>query len=250
MELIVALDYPKVEQAEALISDIGNLPVIYKVGFELFLDAGPKWVRAKVTQGHRLFLDLKFHDIPNTVSNAVKQAERLGVEMTTLHLSGGSEMLKKAKEAKRASIPRHKGAPTSPGNSLKPSLRLLGVSVLTSFDEASWGETCDGILGTSKNEIPASSIKESVMGLVDNGKAWIDGVVCSGKEIESVKAISPDLFVVVPGVRPEGSPEGDQKRVLTPLEVKKLGGDAIVVGRPITLSPNPKKVVEGILDEC
>jgi orotidine-5'-phosphate decarboxylase len=229
-DLIVALDYPKSEKALELVDSLKGLPAIYKVGFELFMAGGADIVRELVHRKCRVFLDLKFYDIPNTVARAAKQAALLHVDMFTLHLSGGSAMVKAvAQELSEISL-------------LRP--KILGVSVLTSFDDVRWAEVTKAMTGH------AADITDSVDGLVEHAAAWgVDGVVCSAKECESLRAAFPTLYTVVPGIRPEGSAADDQARVMTPAQAHQAGASAIVVGRPITGAANPREVVETILKD-
>ncbi len=227
-ELIVALDFPRSDRALSLVESLKGLPVIYKVGFELFMGGGPEVVRELIHQKARVFLDLKFHDIPNTVARAARQAALLHVEMFTLHLAGGSQMVR-AVAQELADIP-----------ALKP--KVLGVSVLTSFDDVRWAEVTKSLSGH------AADIQNSVEGLVEHASSWgADGIVCSALELPLVRERFPGLYTVVPGIRPAGSEVGDQARVMTPAQAHEAGAHAIVVGRPITESDNPRAVVESIL---
>lgn len=229
-ELIVALDFPRADRAFDFIEKIQGLPVIYKVGLELFLAGGPELVRELVHRKRRVFLDLKFHDIPRTVAHAAKQAALLHVEMITLHLAGGSHMIRAVAE-EFSEMPL-----------LRP--KILGVSVLTSFDDVRWAEVTKAISNH------AVDIPESVMGLVENMVPHgVDGVVCSALELEAIRPRFPGLYTVVPGVRPKGFAKNDQARVATPADAKRLGASAIVVGRPITESADPRKTVEDILKD-
>lgn len=231
-ELIVALDVSTSAQALKIISELKGLSVIYKVGSELFLSEGPKWVKDRVKEGCRIFLDLKFHDIPNTVSKAALQAQEMGVEMFTLHLAGGPKMI----QATRDELEKNSKRLGQP--------KILGVSVLTSFDQQTWDDVSFAV-----SEKP-SKIEKSVKRLVAQARYWgVDGVVCSPHELKTVHGVDPILYTVVPGVRPRGTKAGDQARVTTPKEAATLGASAIVVGRPITESKTPRTVVEKILKE-
>ncbi len=222
-ELAIALDFPDSATADRLICDLGELPVIYKVGLELFLGAGPEWVKAHCTRGKRIFLDLKFYDIPNTVAAAVAQAASLGVEFTTVHLSGGRKML----------------------DALKVAPKVLGVSVLTSFSEEDWYENS---LRISERPHGIPQAVQNLAGLAAQHSA-VFGMVCSAHEVKWIKGAYPNLYTVVPGIRPVGVPSQDQARVMTPKEAALAGASAIVVGRPITQSQDPKKIVEQILND-
>ena len=229
-ELVVALDFPRKERALELVELLQGLPVIFKVGSELFLSGGPDLVWELALKKCRVFLDLKFHDIPNTVAKAARQAALMKVEMFTVHLSGGSQMIKAVAE-ELSEIP-----------TLRP--KVLGVSVLTSFDALRWAEVTKAL--TRHAAEPA----DSVDGLVEHCIAWgADGVVCSAHELTAIRSRYPTLYTVVPGIRPAGSPANDQARVMTPAEARAAGADAIVVGRPITDSVDPKSVVQSILRE-
>jgi orotidine-5'-phosphate decarboxylase len=229
-DLIVALDYPNAEQALKLVDKLQGLPVVYKVGLELFMAAGPDIVKELVHRKNRIFLDLKFHDIPNTVAKAAAQAAFLQVEMFTLHNAGGSAMIRMVAE-ELAAIP-----------SLKP--KILGVSVLTSFDDIRWAEVTEAMTGH------AADVEASMTGLITNaGPCGLDGVVCSALELPTVKARWPHLYAVVPGIRPAGSSTNDQARVMTPLEARAAGADAVVVGRPITQSQDSRAMAEAILKD-
>jgi len=229
-ELIVALDYSKRESALELVDQLNGLPIIYKVGSELFLAAGPDIVRELVHRKHRVFLDLKFHDIPNTVARTARIAASLHVEMFTLHLTGGSAMV-------RAVAQELSDIPT-----IRP--KVLGVSVLTSFDDVRWAEVTKALNGH------AVDVEDSVMNLVSHASPWgADGVVCSAMELPEIRAQFPTLYTVVPGIRPEGFESHDQARIMTPAEARNAGANAIVMGRPITGAKNPRSVAEAVLRE-
>lgn len=229
-QLIVALDFPKAAIALDFVEELRGLPVIYKVGLELFMSGGPDFVRELVHLKQRVFLDLKLHDIPNQVAKAAKQAALLHVEMMTLHISGGSAMVRSVVQ-ELSEIP-----------SLRP--KLLGVSVLTSFDDLHWGEVTRSLTGH------ATKPGESVQGLISTASTWgLDGIVCSAQELAFVRKHYPAFYTVVPGIRPAGSESNDQARVVTPAEAHRLGAHAVVVGRPITASSQPRKSAEAILKD-
>jgi orotidine-5'-phosphate decarboxylase len=233
-ELIIALDFPKGEQALKVMGECEGLSAIWKVGSELFLAEGPRWVRDRVKEGHRIFLDLKFHDIPNTVVKAAAQAQEMGVDMFTLHLAGGASMIRAVRDEldQRASKPTDK----------RPM--ILGVSVLTSFDQSTWDDVSFAVGGN------ASKVADSVKRLVAQARYWgVDGVVCSPHEIKTVRATDEILYTVVPGIRPKGVKAGDQARVMTPKQAATLGAGAVVVGRPITEAKSPRAMVEKVLKE-
>jgi orotidine-5'-phosphate decarboxylase len=229
-ELIVALDFPRPERALDLVEQLQGLPVLYKVGTELFMSGGPDLVRELVHKKNRVFLDLKFHDIPNTVARAARQAALLHVEMFTLHLAGGSSMVRAVAD-ELADIPL-----------LRP--KILGVSVLTSFDDVRWAEVTRALTGH------ASDTADSVSGLVEHAPTWgADGLVCSAIELQKIRSQFPSLYTVVPGIRPEGFAHNDQFRVATPSMARELGAHAIVMGRPIIESPQPRDVAEAVLKD-
>ncbi len=226
-KLIVALDVNTLQKARTLVDKLYPAIKIFKVGSELFTAAGPQAVRMINKKGAKVFLDLKFHDIPNTVASAVKQAAGLDVFMVNIHASGGSDMIKAAKEALKL-LPKNK----------KPV--LLAVTVLTSIDKATLKS-----LGINRPPI------KQVCLLAKMAKAHgADGVVCSPQEIKQVRRACGKRFVIVtPGVRPLGKALADQKRVATPQKAIKQGADFIVVGRPITEAPNPKKAAKEIVSQ-
>jgi orotidine-5'-phosphate decarboxylase len=227
-DLIVALDFQHADRAMKMVDSLQGLPLVYKVGLELFMGGGPEIVRELVHRKNRVFLDLKLHDIPNTVARAARQAALLHVDMFTLHLAGGSAMV-------RAVAEELKDIPT-----LKP--RILGVSVLTSFDDVRWAEVTKAMTGH------AVDVSDSVDGLVEHAPSWgIDGVVCSALELPAIREAFPNLYTVVPGIRPVGSAANDQARIMTPLQARQSGASAVVIGRPITEANDPRQVVENAL---
>lgn len=220
--LIVALDFPTQAKALALVSVLSGSVSIYKIGLQLYTAAGPEIVREIAASGARIFLDLKLHDIPSTVAKAVAAAGELGVQMLTIHLSGGRAMLEAAVEAKPA------------------GLSLLGVTVLTSA-------TADTLREIGVN----SGIEEQVIRLADLGKAsGIDGLITSPHEVRILRErLGDQITLITPGVRPSWAAADDQKRFTTPREALENGADYLVVGRPITADPDPRTAVERLLDE-
>ena len=215
-KIIIALDVPDTDGAMRLLDALGT-PTLCKIGLELFTAQGPSVVRAVQERGSEVFLDLKFHDIPNTVGHAVRSAADLGISMTTLHASGGPVMLETAAKAAAAS-----------GNS---DLLLLAVTVLTSMDTAQLAAT--GIAVEPKEQV----LRLATLAL----SSGIGGIVCSPLEVTAIRnSLGNDLRIVTPGVRPIWAATGDQKRVMTPAEAVKAGSDWLVIGRPITASENPK----------
>ena len=223
--LIVALDVPDAASAANLVCQLENTCHWFKVGLELFVAAGPAVLKPLVARGHSVFLDLKFHDIPNTVAGAVRSAANLGVRMMTVHAAGGPAML----AAARAALD---GVANPP--------ELLAVTVLTSMDAAQLEST--GIART-----PAQHVDLLARMCLDCG---INGFVCSPEEVAALRAISgPDGVLVVPGIRPADADTGDQKRVATPADAIRNGASYLVVGRPITQAPSPAKAAAAILAE-
>ena len=220
--LIVALDFPNQAKALALVSVLSGAVSTYKIGLQLYTAEGPGIVRAVAATGARIFLDLKLHDIPNTVAKTVTAAGDLGVQMLTVHLSGGRAMLEAAVAAR------------------SPNLSLLGVTVLTSATQDTLTET-----GVS------SGVEEQVVRLADLGKkSGIDGLICSPHELRTLRErLGDEMMLITPGVRPSWAAADDQKRFTTPNEALKNGADYLVIGRPITADPNPREAVERVLDE-
>lgn len=223
--LIVALDVPTASAADDLIVRLEDTCHWFKVGLELFTAAGPAIVEKLAARGYSIFLDLKFHDIPNTVAGAVRSASALGVRLMTIHASGGPAMLTAARAAVET-------VPNPP--------QLLAVTVLTSMDAAQLQST--GIGRTPGDQAAL---------LAKNGlEAGIQGFVCSPQEVASLRGlIGPEGILVVPGIRPEGACAGDQKRLATPAAALQSGANFLVVGRPITQAPRPAAAAEEILKE-
>lgn len=229
-KLIVALDYTDVDRAEDIVNDLGDSIDFYKVGLELFLNSRGLFLDFLKKKNKKIFLDLKFHDIPNTVAQAAKWAAELEVEMFNVHASGGRQMQKMTVDAVNYEAVK---------NGVKPPL-LIAVTVLTSFDEENFAD-----LGFKK------PINESALQLAKiSQETGMDGVVCSALESLSMKnAFGNDFLTVCPGVRPLWSASQDQKRIVTPKQAKENLADYIVVGRPITASEEPVKAALRILDE-
>jgi orotidine-5'-phosphate decarboxylase len=223
--LIVALDVPDAASARPLVSALSNAVNFYKIGLELFTAEGPYVVSELISGGRRVFLDLKLHDIPNTVAAAARSAARLGVSMITVHAGGGASMLRAASDAAKA---------------IKPDLTILGVTVLTSFSEFDLPQV--GVRD------PLATQVARLAGLaIENG---CDGLVCSPNEAASLRAqFGRDLVIVTPGVRPEGSATGDQARTATPAQALQAGASHIVVGRPIIAAADPARAANNILEQ-
>ncbi|MGD0158285.1 MAG: orotidine-5'-phosphate decarboxylase [Terracidiphilus sp.] len=223
--LIVALDVPSASASDDLVKRLEGTCEWFKVGLELFTAAGPAVLEPLLERGYSVFLDLKFHDIPNTVAGAVRAAARLGVRMMNVHAAGGPAMLLAARQA-LADVPNPP--------------QLLAVTVLTSMDAAQLEST--GIART-----PAQHVDLLARMCLDCG---INGFVCSPEEVAALRAISgPDGVLVVPGIRPADADTGDQKRVATPADAIRNGASYLVVGRPITQAPSPAKAAAAILAE-
>ncbi len=218
--IIVALDLPTAEEALSLVRRLSPHPGLFKIGLQLYTAAGPEIVRAVRDLGGRIFLDLKLHDIPNTVDRAVESAGSLGVEMLTIHLCGGRAMIEAAVSA------------------AVPDLLLLGVTVLTSTDEATLREV--GV---------CSSMQDQVLRLAELGvEGGIGGIVASPHEVAALRsAHGSKIKIITPGIRPADSPAADQKRAMTPAEALKAGADFLVIGRPITSAPDPRAALEQIV---
>ncbi len=223
--LIVALDVASAEQAKRIVSAVGESAQIYKVGKQLFTAEGPQIVRDLVAAGSKVFLDLKFHDIPNTVASAVAEAAKLNVTMLTVHASGGGKMLRAAVEAaSKADVPP----------------LILAVTVLTSMEDSDLPGI--GVRGTVIDQ----TLRLATLAIA-NG---CDGIVTSAHEVRELRGeLGDDFAVVTPGVRPIGSEKGDQARVVTPAEAIAAGATHIVVGRPITAAPDPAAVAQEILQQ-
>jgi orotidine-5'-phosphate decarboxylase len=223
--LIVALDVPDAAAAGSFVARLEGTCQWFKVGLELFVAAGPAVVEPILKRGHSVFLDLKFHDIPNTVAGAVRSAASLGVHMITVHAAGGPAML----EAARTAI---EGLPHPP--------ELLAVTVLTSMDFAQ-----RAAVGLDRS--PATQVELLARMALAQGYR---GFVCSPREVANLRAVTgPEGILVIPGIRPAGAEIGDQKRIATPDEALRAGASYLVVGRPITQAPDPAAAADAILKE-
>ena len=226
--IIVALDLPTAEQAVALAEQVAPAVGAFKIGKELFTAAGPEVVRRIRGTGASVFLDLKFHDIPNTVAKAVASAVRLDVQMLTLHTSGGPAMMRAAEEsAQKTALQCGRPAPL-----------VLGVTVLTSMDGNELNAIgCDSNVGRQVERLAKLA--------VDSG---LRGLVCSPLEIADLRQLLPDsVQLVTPGIRTGAEKADDQKRTLTPKEAMDAGASWLVIGRPIYAAPNPREAAEKIL---
>lgn len=221
--VIVALDYDNQEQALSFVDQLDSSLCKLKVGKEMFTLFGPEFVKTLVAKGFDVFLDLKFHDIPNTVAKACKAAAELGVWMVNVHASGGLDMMQAAKEGI--------------AQSSRPETKLIAVTVLTSMDQAQ-------LSGVIDNVTP----EQQVLRLASlTAKAGLDGVVCSAKEATMLRnELGEDFLLVTPGIRPKGTDAGDQKRVMTPSEAIDSGVSYLVMGRPITQASEPMDVLQQV----
>ena len=227
--IIIALDVQTQEEGFALVSRLKDART-FKVGLELFTAEGPALFRKLKALRKDIFLDLKLHDIPNTVAGAVRSAIKHGVQMMTIHTSGGREMMARAAEAAKGAAEAGKG----------PRPILLGVTVLTSLKGAEMEEVGMG-----------SDVASQVLRLAGLAKtAGLDGVVCSPQEIEVLrKEYGRDLIIVTPGIRPVWAAAQDQKRIMTPAEAVGKGADYLVIGRPITGAPSPNEAFLRVVAE-
>lgn len=222
--VIVPLDVESSDEALTWVDRLGDQGEFYKVGLELYTRAGPEVVRELIDRGKRVFLDLKLHDIPNTVAGAVRAASDLGVDLLTVHASGGPTMLDAAARARSG------------------GLRLLAVTVLTSLspDEMStvWGREIRSV----REEVGRLAIMAQ--------EAGMDGIVASALEASWVRGqVEDDFIIVTPGIRPSGADRGDQSRVATPTDAIRAGADYLVVGRPIMQAADPAAALAAVIEE-
>ncbi|HEY0795093.1 MAG TPA: orotidine-5'-phosphate decarboxylase [Acidisarcina sp.] len=222
--LIVALDFPSATEALALIDRLEGSCRWFKVGLELYLAAGNSIISTLKDRGYSVFLDLKLHDIPNTVAGAVRVASTLGADLLTIHALGGPAMLAAALES---------------ANSMPHSPRLLAVTVLTSMDAMQLRSIC----------IEESPANEAILLAKMAEESGITGLVASPEEVREMRTHLRTPLIVTPGIRPSGAAVGDQKRVATPAQAISDGADYLVVGRPITQAPDPAGAVQAILAE-
>ncbi|PRO72772.1 orotidine-5'-phosphate decarboxylase [Alteromonas alba] len=221
--VIVALDFDDADKAMALVDQLDPAACKLKVGKEMFTLFGPEFVKSLIARGFDIFLDLKFHDIPNTVAKACKAAAEMGVWMVNVHASGGMEMMKAAKNAIAGSS--------------HPQTKLIAVTVLTSMDQAQLNDVVPEVS-------PAGQVKKLAQLTADSG---LDGVVCSAKEAVMLRETHNDEFLLVtPGIRPAGADVGDQKRVMTPVDAIDAGVSYLVMGRPITQAENPLAALQAV----
>lgn len=225
-KLIVALDFPRLGPALRMARRLRGCVSFFKIGKELFTAEGPRAVRAIARTGAGIFLDLKFHDIPNTVAGAVAAAARLpGVRLVNVHALGGEAMLRAARRA----LGRSRRRP-----------RLLAVTILTSLDRAALGAV--GVAGSPRKRAVALARMAK--------RAGCDGVVASPEEIRAIRrACGKKFLLIVPGIRPVGAARGDQRRTASPASAIRAGADFLVVGRPITRARDPRRAAEAVIAE-
>src|SRR5574344_2468020 len=221
--IIVALDFPTHDAALAMAARLNPAQCRVKVGKELFTRSGPAVVEALQARGFEVFLDLKFHDIPNTTAMAVKAAAEMGVWMVNVHCSGGLKMMAACREV----LEQHPGA--------KPL--LIGVTVLTSMEQGD-------LAGIGLDVAPQEQVLR-LAGLAE--QAGLDGLVCSAQEAQALQQQWPAGRLVTPGIRPAGTASDDQKRILTPAQAMQAGSDYLVIGRPVTRADDPAAAVRDIL---
>jgi len=228
--LIIALDLPTMEEALQTADELKDSVEYLKVGKQLFTAAGPELIRKLIKRGFKIFLDLKFHDIPNTVSSAAIEAAKLGVNMFNIHISGGRDMINQTVDNLTDYCSRNK---------IKRPL-AIGVTVLTSLDDNNLHE-----LGIGNN------VEAQVKLLAKFGKdCGLDGVVASAREIKTIREVcGMDFKIITPGIRPAWAAKGDQKRVVTPEQAIASGADYIVIGRPVTRAKNKTEAVSKLLEK-
>ena len=223
--IIVALDFPNADAALALAAQLDPAQCRVKVGKELFTRCGPSIVEALQAKGFDVFLDLKFHDIPNTTAMAVKAAAEMGVWMVNVHCSGGLRMMAACREV----LDQRSG----------PKPLLIGVTVLTSMER-------EDLAGIGLDLEPQAQVLR-LAGLA--AQAGLDGLVCSAQEAQALKLAYPALQLVTPGIRPAGSAQDDQRRILTPRQALDVGSDYLVIGRPISQAANPAQALAAVVAE-
>ncbi len=228
--LVLALDLDDLERAKQLVGLLAGEVGMFKVGKQLFLHAGPSGVKQIQEMGGEVFLDLKFHDIPNTVSKAAIEAARLGVKMFNVHASGGLEMMRQTVQEVQTACSKE---------NLRPPI-TLAVTVLTSLNQSDLPRV--GVTG----EIADQVVRLAAL----SHEAGMDGVVASAQEVGWIRsACGPNFTIVCPGIRPQGKDQADQKRVMTPGEAIRIGADYIVVGRPIVEAKDPLSAAREIVSE-
>ncbi|MBM7565742.1 orotidine-5'-phosphate decarboxylase [Paenibacillus sacheonensis] len=230
--VMVALDYPDAASAEALVNSLEGIPCFMKVGMQLFYAAGPGFVAGLKARGYKVFLDLKMHDIPNTVKGGANSITKLGVDVFNVHAAGGSSMMSAALEGVEEALQ---------GDSSLNRPLVIAVTQLTSTSQAVLNEEI-GIGG---------SVADAVVRYARLAhEAGLGGVVASPQEVQLIKAACGTSFrTITPGIRPAGADIGDQSRIMTPRQALEQGTDYMVIGRPITAAANPRQALESIIEE-
>jgi orotidine-5'-phosphate decarboxylase len=229
-KLIVALDVRTIDEANNLVEQLKDVVGMFKVGSQLFTSAGPRLVETIIEKGNRVFLDLKFHDIPHQVAGAARAAAELGVSLFTVHASGGAEMMERAVEAVMEVAEKNVTTRT----------RIVAVSVLTSMDAASLEQV--GV-----KDSPVDAVRRLVKLSQDSG---VDGAVCSPQEAELIRSTTgPNFLIVTPGIRSAANSVGDQKRIATAASAISSGASYLVVGRPVTEAVDPVSAAQAIIEE-
>jgi len=228
--IMVALDYKSAAEAEQLLGELQGIPCYMKVGMQLFYAAGPSFVESLKTRGYSVFLDVKMHDIPNTVKGGAMSIAKLGVDMFNVHASGGRAMMEAAQE----------GVDSVLGSSDKKPI-VIAVTQLTSTNQQVLNEQI-GISGTVEDAVLHYARQTQLAGL--------QGVVASPSEVKAIKAACGDSFqTITPGIRPLGAAVNDQSRIMTPSDAVQAGTDYLVIGRPITAAASPREAIEAIIEE-
>ncbi|WP_308638944.1 orotidine-5'-phosphate decarboxylase [Paenibacillus silvisoli] len=230
--IMVALDYPDAAAAEALVRSLEGIPCFMKVGMQLYYAAGPDFVRGLKERGYKVFLDLKMHDIPNTVKGGANSITKLGVDVFNVHAAGGIEMMKAAMEGVEQALA---------GDSALRRPLVIAVTQLTSTSQQVLNDEI-GIRG---------SVQEAVVRYAKLTKeAGLGGVVASPQEVQLIKeACGTEFRTITPGIRPAGADLNDQTRIMTPRQALEQGTDFMVIGRPITAAANPREALESIIEE-
>lgn len=231
-KVMVALDYPDAASAEQLLEQLQGIPCYMKVGMQLFYAAGPDFVRRLKECGYRVFLDVKMHDIPNTVKGGASSIARLGVDMFNVHAAGGRDMMEAAMDGVEEALAADPSLP-------RPT--VIAVTQLTSTSEEVLNDEI-GIPGTVEEAVARYALLAIASGL--------DGVVASPHEVQLVKdTCGPTFQTVTPGIRPAGADVGDQTRIMTPQDALRAGTDYMVIGRPITRAADPRAAIESMIEE-
>lgn len=233
--IMIPLDFPDAAPAHELLKALAGIPCYMKVGMQLYYAAGPDFVRGLKEQGYKVFLDLKLHDIPNTIAGGAESIAKLGVDMFNVHAAAGLRGMAAAREG----VERALGTGATAAGAKRPA--IIAVTQLTSTSQA----VMNGEIG-----IPGT-VEDTVLRYAGLAReAGLDGVVASPWEVAAIKgALGAGFVTVTPGIRPAGADKGDQSRVMTPRDAFAAGTDYIVVGRPITAAPNPRAALESILEE-